>query len=366
MSNSKNKLECYAHNIRFENPFLCGSGPPSTNGKVIARSFEAGWGGSVIKTLSLDHTKVKNIAPRYGHFKDEDGKCIGFTNNELITDRPLDIWLEEIKELKKKYPDKVLIASIMEEPNKDNWQELTDKVTKAGVDLIELNFSCPHGMPERQMGLAMGNCPDIVGDVTGWVKEATDLPVWAKMTPNITDIREPARAAINAKADGLVAINTILSVAGIDLKTFKPIPNVKGVSAFGGYSYKAVKPIGLRMVGELAMEFPQTEISGVGGIYNAQSSAEYLCMGASTLQVCTAIMLDGFKIIDQLKSGLIQILDDHGMESVHDMKRKSLEYFGTMAEMARRMEEAKSKKVAHTDHFGEAGIVAASKDLTGD
>ncbi|MBT3983809.1 MAG: NAD-dependent dihydropyrimidine dehydrogenase subunit PreA [Bacteriovoracaceae bacterium] len=360
---SKNKLECYSNGVYFENPFLVGSGPPSTNAKVIARSFDAGWGGSVIKTLSLDHTKVKNIAPRYGQYK-VDGKCIGFTNNELITDRPLSVWLEEIRELKKRYPSKVLIGSIMEEPTRENWQELTEKVCKAGVDIIELNLSCPHGMPERKMGQAMGQCPEVVSDVTSWVKEVSTVPVWAKMTPNITDITIPAAAALKAGADGLTAINTILSVSGIDLKTFKPVPNVKGVSAFGGYSYKAVKPIGLRMVGELAMAFPKVEISGVGGIVDGQSSAEYLCMGSSTLQVCTAIMLDGFKIIGALKSELEAVLDQHGMENVHELKAKSLEFFGTMEEMAKRLEASKQKTKAHTDHFEGDNIVEVSKQLT--
>lgn len=360
---SENKLECYQNGIRFENPFLVGSGPPSTNAKVIARSFDAGWGGSVIKTLSLDHSKVKNIAPRYGHHK-VNGKCIGFTNNELITDRPLEVWLEEIKELKKKYPEKVLIASIMEEPTRENWLKLTDLVCKAGADMIELNLSCPHGMPERKMGQAMGQCPEIVADVTKWVKEASTVPVWAKMTPNITDITIPAKAALDAGADGLVAINTILSVSGINMDNFAPIPCVKGVSAFGGYSYTAVKPIALRMVGELAMAFPNAEISGVGGITDGHSAAEHMCMGAGTVQVCTAIMLDGFKIIEGLKTDMTAILDQHEMKSVQELKGKSLNFFGTMEEMAKRLEASKQKTKAHTDSFSGDNIVDVSSELT--
>ena len=361
----KNKLECYANGVRFENPFLVGSGPPSTNAKVVARSFDAGWGGSVLKTFSLDHKKVRNIAPRYGHHK-VDGKCIGFTNNELISDISLENWLTYIRDLKKAYPDKVVVASIMEEPVKEQWQQLTDLTCKAGADIIELNLSCPHGMPERKMGQAMGQCPDVIKDVTSWVKEASTVPVWAKMTPNITDITVPGKAALDAGADGLTAINTILSVSGINMKNFQSIPNVKGVSAFGGYSYTAVKPIALRMIGELAMAFPKTEISGVGGIVDGQSSAEHLCMGAGTLQVCTAIMLDGFKMIDGLKDELTTILDDHGMDNVHELKGKSLEYFGTMAEMADRLEASKQKTKAHTDSFSGDNIVDVSNELTND
>jgi len=358
------KLEVYANGIRFENPFLVGSGPPSTNAKVVARSFEAGWGGSVLKTFSLDHTKVRNIAPRYGHHK-VDGKCIGFTNNELISDAPLEDWLEWITWLKKEYPDKVVVASIMEEPNKDNWQKLTDLTCKAGADLIEINFSCPHGMPERKMGQAMGQCPDMVGDVMKWVKEASTIPVWAKMTPNITDITEPARAAMDNGADGLTAINTILSVSHIDPKTLKPVPNVKGVSAFGGYSYSAVKPIGLRMVGELAMAFPDTEISGVGGIIDGMSAAEYVLMGASTLQVCTGIMLDGFKMVDRLKTELEEFVTMHEKKNLHELKGHSLQYFGTMKEMADRLEASKKEKeLANTNSFDGDNIVDVSSKLT--
>lgn len=359
-----NKLEVYSNGVRFENPFLVGSGPPSTNGKIIARSFDAGWGGSVLKTFSLDHTKVKNIAPRYGKLNDE-GKCIGFTNNELISDISCDDWLQYIRDLKKNYPTKVIVASIMEEPNQARWQELTDKVVAAGADIIELNLSCPHGMPERKMGGAMGQDPEIVKLVTGWVKDASkDVPVWAKMTPNITDICQPAQSALEAGADGLVAINTILSLSNINMKTFKPNPNVKGISAFGGYSYKAVRPIALRMVGELAMKFPKAPISGVGGIVDGHSAAEFLCMGSTTLQVCTGIMLGGFKMINKLNSELIEILDSHSMKNITELRGRSLEFFGTMEEMAIRLEASKTKTHAHTKNFEGDNIVEVSQKLT--
>jgi dihydropyrimidine dehydrogenase (NADP+) len=210
----------------------------------------------------------------------------------------------------------------------------------------------------------MGQDPEIVKEVTAWVKEASTIPVWAKMTPNITDICVPGRAAIEGGADGLSAINTILSCSSIDLKSFKPQPNVKGISAFGGYSYKAVKPIGLRMVGELAMAFPDTAISGMGGITDGASSAEFMCMGSTTLQVCTGIMLDGFKMINNLKSELTDVLDMHEMKNVSELRGKSLEFFGTMAEMADRLEASKQKTKAHTENFEGDNIVEVSKNLT--
>lgn len=361
---NNNKLETYSNGVRFENPFLVGSGPPSTNAKVIARSFDAGWGGSVLKTISLDHSKVRNVAPRYAKVN-EDGKCIGFINNELISDIACDTWLEYIKDLKRAYPEKIIIASIMEEPIESRWQELTDKIVKAGADIIELNLSCPHGMPERKMGGAMGQDSEMVHKITSWVKNASkNVPVWAKMTPNITDICEPGAAALNAGVDGLTAINTILSLSGIDMKTFKPNPNIKGISAFGGYSYKAIRPIALRMVGELAMKFPKIAISGVGGIVDGHSAAEFLCMGSTTLQVCTGIMLDGFKLIEKLNSELISILDSHGMANVNELRGKSLEYFGTMAQMADRLEASRQKTKAHTENFRGDNIVELSRNLS--
>ena len=212
------------------------------------------------------------------------------------------------------------------------------------------------------MGQAMGQDCSMVEEVTGWVKDVSTVPVWAKMTPNVMDITQPAASAYKAGADGITAINTILSVSGIDLKTFKPTPNVKGISAFGGYSYKSVKPIGLRMVAELAMAFPKSIISGVGGITDGQSAAEFMCMGSTTLQVCTGIMLDGFKVVDQLKDELTTILDQHGMANVLELRGKSLEFFGTMKEMADRMEAGKKAK-AHTNAFEGDNIVNVSNEL---
>ena len=171
--------------IRFVNPFILASGPPGTNGKVIQRSFELGWGGIVCKTISLDHSQVHNTVPRYAKLTDPDDrkKVLGFQNIELISDRPFDVWLEELTAAKKAYPERVLIASIMEELEEDKWIEITERTQATGIDALELNLSCPHGLPERQMGAAMGQDPEIVAQVTGWVKSVSKVPVWAKMTP---------------------------------------------------------------------------------------------------------------------------------------------------------------------------------------
>src|SRR6185503_5534071 len=218
-------LETTVNGLKLPNPFVIGSGPPGTNANVIGKAFDEGWGAVICKTVSLDSSKVVNVAPRYARLKTESSKEIyGWQNIELISDRPFQTWLDEFKQLKDKYPDGCVIASIMEEYNKDAWVEIVERTQETGIDAFELNFSCPHGLPERKMGAAMGQDPQIVKEVVGWVKEVSKVPVWAKMTPNITDPTVPARAAVAGGADGISAINTILCVIGINLETLRPMP----------------------------------------------------------------------------------------------------------------------------------------------
>src|SRR5215468_9787726 len=275
-------LSIVVNGIKFPNPFLLGSGPPGTNARVLAKAFDAGWGGAVAKTVSLESSKVVNVVPRYGKLRSrENNEVIGFQNIELISDRPIEVWLEEFKQVKKEYPNNVLIASIMEEYSKERWQELTRMVQDTGVDAFELNFSCPHGMTERKMGSEMGEHPDLTEEVTSWVKDVSKIPVWAKMTPNITNICEPALAAIQGGASGISAINTILSVIGVDLDTLRPMPTVEGYCVPGGYSAQAVRPIALRMVSQLALGLPDgISISGIGGIENSHDALEFMLLGA--------------------------------------------------------------------------------------
>src|SRR5208282_5771375 len=263
------------------NPFIIGSGPPGTNLNVIAKAFTEGWGAVIAKTVSLDASKVVNVTPRYAKLLANDSKeVIGWENIELISDRPFSIWLDEFKKCKDQFPDRVLIASIMEEYRKDAWFEIVERCQGAGVDGFELNFSCPHGLPERKMGAAMGQDPAILEEVCGWVMSAAKRPVWAKMTPNITHIEEPSRAALKAGCQGLSAINTIRSVMGVNLDTLRPEPSVEGWTTPGGYSSKAVKPIALRMVMEIATmirkEFPGRSLSGLGGIEAGTDAAQFI------------------------------------------------------------------------------------------
>ena len=351
--------------IQFDNPFLLASGPPGTNGKVIAKSFELGWGGVVIKTISLDSSKVINTAPRYGKLRSrETGEVIGFENIELISDRPFEIWLDELRQLKKNYPKHVLIASVMEEYRREAWHEIVRRVQETGVDGFELNLSCPHGLPERKMGMAMGENPELVAEVCGWVKEVATLPVWAKMTPNVGHVTEPAGAALRAGIDGISAINTILSIIGIDMKTLRPMPTVEGFTVAGGYSGQAVRPIALRQVMEIARAFPGVTLSGMGGIETGEDAAQFLLLGASTVQVCTGAMLRGYEIISELKRDLEKFMVDHEFTDLRQVIGKSLGYFSTHADLVGRQKQAKADRAVASNRDAETwkGAIARETD----
>ncbi len=346
--------------LRLPNPFIIGSGPPGTNLSVINRAFREGWGAVIAKTVSLDSSKVVNVTPRYAKLHSGEGKeVIGWENIELISDRPFEIWLDEFKRCKDTNPDGVLIASIMEECRKDAWVEIVERCQGAGVDGFELNFSCPHGLPERKMGAAMGQDPEVLGEVCTWVMGVAKKPVWAKMTPNITHIEEPSRAALKAGCNGLSAINTIRSVMGVNLETLRPEPTVEGWTTPGGYSSKAVRPIALRMVMEIATmirkEFPGRSLSGLGGIESGTDAAQFILLGADTVQVCTGVMKFGYECVKPMCDELLAFMDKHKFETLADFKGKSLDYFTTHADLVRRQSERKAaqkvapKKVVKSD-----------------
>ena len=340
--------------LHLPNPFVIGSGPPGTNANVINKAFDEGWGAVIAKTISLEADKVTNVAPRYARMRAEGSKEVfGWENIELISDRSFETWLDEFKAIKDKHPDGILIASIMEECRRDAWVEIVERCQDAGVDAFELNFSCPHGLPERKMGMAMGENPDIVKEVSGWVMEAATIPVWAKMTPNVTHIAEPGRAALEAGCQGLAAINTILSVMGVDLKTLRPMPTVEGYTVPGGYSCKAVRPIALRMVMELAQmiaqDYPGRTISGIGGVESGEDAAQFILLGAHTVQVCTGVMIHGYGMVNNMCEQLSAFMDTHGFESVDDFRGASLPYFSTHADLVRRQTEAKAAAKARRE-----------------
>ncbi len=337
--------------LNLPNPFIIGSGPPGTNLNVITRAFQEGWGAVIAKTISLDASKVVNVTPRYAKLLAASGEVIGWENIELISDRPFTHWIEEFKKCKDLFPDRVLIASIMEEYRKDSWVEIVERCQAAGVDAFELNFSCPHGLPERKMGAAMGENPEILEEVCGWVMSAAKKPVWAKMTPNVTHIEDPSRAALRAGASGISAINTIRSVMSVNLDTLRPEPAVEGYTTPGGFSSKAVRPIALRMVMEIAQmirkEFPGRSLSGLGGIESGNDAAQFILLGADTVQVCTGVMKAGYECVKPMCDELLTFMAKHKFETLADFKGKTLPYFTTHADLVKRQAERKAaQKVA--------------------
>lgn len=354
--------------LKLPNPFVVGSGPPGTNMNVINKAFKEGWGAVIAKTVSLDAGKVVNVTPRYAKLYSEDKKeVIGWENIELISDRKFSIWLEEFKKIKDAHPEGILIASIMEEYSKDAWVEIVERCEAAGVDAFECNFSCPHGLPERKMGAAMGQVPEILEEVCGWVMGAAKKPVWAKMTPNVTRITDPSRAALRAGCNGIAAINTIRSVMGVNLETLRPEPTVEGMTTPGGYSSKAVRPIALRMVMEIATmirsEFLGRSLSGIGGIENGGDAAQFILLGTDTVQVCTGVMKFGYECVKPMCEELLAFMEKHKFETLADFKGKSLDYFTTHAELVRMQGE---RKAAQKTAAEQKQVVTADGEWTGD
>ena len=307
--------------IKSPNPFWLASAPPTDKEYNVRRAFEAGWGGVVWKTLGLDPHIVNVNGPRYGAVFGADRRLMGLNNIELITDRPLQTNLDEIKTVKRDYPDRAMIVSLMVPCEEDPWEFILKKVEDTGADGVELNFGCPHGMSERGMGSAVGQVPEYIEMVTRWAKAHTRMPVIVKLTPNITDIRKPAAAAKAGGADAVSLINTINSITSVDLDLFAPEPSIDGKGAHGGYCGPAVKPIALNMVAEISRtpELAGLPVSGIGGITTWRDAAEFMALGAGNVQVCTAAMTYGFKIVQEMISGLSEYMDEKGMSSVDEI-----------------------------------------------
>lgn len=335
-------LQVTCAGIKSMNPFWLASGPPTNTGYQVQRAFEAGWGGAVWKTLG---DPIINVSSRFSALQYKGRRVAGFNNIELITDRPLDVNLREISETKKKYPGHVIIASLMVEPQQEKWHEIVKKTEAAGVDGLELNFGCPHGMAERGMGSASGQVPELVEKQTYWVKEAAETPVIVKLTPNITDITATAYAATRAGADAISMINTINSLMGVNLDTWNTIPDVGGQGTHGGYCGPAVKPIALSMVAACARDSEiDVPISGIGGIETWKDAAEYMLMGASTVQVCTAAMHHGFRMVEDMIDGLNNYLDKKGLASAMDLVGKTVPKYRNWGDL-----DLNYKRVARID-----------------
>ena len=307
--------------IRSPNPFWLASAPPTDKAYNVNRAFEAGWGGVVWKTLGEDPPIVNVSGPRYGAIHSNDRRVIGFNNVELITDRPLETNLKEIRQVKRDWPDRALVVSVMLPMNREAWAKYVPMIEDTGADALELNFGCPHGMSERGMGSAVGQVPEYIQQAAEWCKSVARIPVIVKLTPNVTNILPPAKAAKQGGADAVSLINTLNSIMRVDYDTLTMYPATDGMGSHGGYCGPAVKPIALHMVAEIARN-PETRglpISGIGGVTDWRDAVDFLALGASNVQVCTAAMVYGFKIIDDLTSGLSHFLRDKGMASVAEL-----------------------------------------------
>ncbi len=312
------------------NPFWLASAPPTNSGAQIMRAFEAGWGGAVWKTLG---TPIQNVSSRFGANKLFGHEPLGFNNIELITDRPLETNFREIYEVKKRFPKNAVIVSLMVE-TRDEWRDIIKRSIDAGADGLELNFGCPHGMCERGMGSAVGQEPRVNERITSWAKEFSTIPVLVKLTPNVSNILPHGLAAQAGGADGVSLINTIKSIIGVDIDRMVPEPRVSGASTNGGYCGPAVKPIALFMTGELGRhpEF-RIPISGIGGISTWRDAVEFLLMGATSVQVCTAVMLHGYRIVEDMIEGLDEYMRTHGFDTIDQMVGKALPSFSEWGEL---------------------------------
>ena len=312
--------------IRSPNPFWLASAPPTDKAYNVNRAFEAGWGGVVWKTLGEDPPIVNVSGPRYSTMLSNERRVIGLNNIELITDRPLQTNLDEMRQIKKDWPDRALIASVMLPMNEETWAKYIPMIEDTGADGFELNFGCPHGMSERGMGAAVGQVPEYIQMATEWAKKFAKTPVIVKLTPNVTNILPVAQAAANGGADAVSLINTVNSIMRVNYDTLTMFPTTDGMGSHGGYCGAAVKPIALHMVAEISRnkETAGIPISGIGGIGDWRDAVDFFALGASNVQVCTAAMVYGFKIIDDLNSGLSDFLDKKGMQSVTDLVGKAV------------------------------------------
>jgi dihydropyrimidine dehydrogenase (NAD+) subunit PreA len=335
--------------IHLKNPFLLAAGPATAYRDLMVRGLERGWAGAVTKTICQDKDLPRFVANRFACLPlvnsrldsrlrgndiknkyrndNKERECrqyYGFENIELISDCKASEWFQDLKEIAGEFPDRLLIASIMASGNdKAGWKWLAVECQKSGARMLELNLSCPHGMPEKGMGSVIGQDAELAKQVTQWVAEEVSIPVMVKLTPNVTDISVVAEAVVEGGAQAVSAINTVGCVMGVDLETLSPLPSVKGYSTSGGLSGPAVKPIALKAVSSIAKNV-RVPISGMGGIANGWDAAEFMLLGARTVQLCSTVMFRGLGVIQELTDTLVRFMEKHSFRTVDDMVGKSL------------------------------------------
>lgn len=307
--------------VHFENPFCLSSSPVGNCYEMCAKAYDEGWAGVVFKTIGPKSFLIDEVSPRFDALTKEATPFVGFKNMEQIAEHTLEQNLEDLRRLKQDYPQKVLIASIMG-PTEADWEELARLVTEAGADMIEMNLSCPQ-MTSHAMGSDVGTNAELCKSFCQAVKRGSKLPLLAKMTPNITDMVPVAKACLEGGADGIATINTIKSICNVDLDRKVGLPIINGKSALSGYSGKAVKPIALRFMQQLRTGIPDVAISGIGGIETWEDAAEFLLLGATTLQVTTSIMQYGYRIVEDMKQGLEYYMEEQGVDSLHELIGKA-------------------------------------------
>ena len=311
------RLRCDLCGIPLENPFLLSSSVVASTYDMCARAFEAGWAGACFKTIcSMD---IHEASPRFSAIAGDGGSIIGFKNIEQLSDHSVAENMEIFRRLKQNYPEKFILASIMGQ-NEEEWGTLAQRCEENGADAVELNFSCPN-MAEGGLGADIGQIPELVERFTSAARRSCHIPILAKLTPNVASMNPAAEAARRGGADGLAAINTIKSVVGLNIHTYVSAPSVHGLSAVGGYSGNAVKPIALRFIGELGHNpaLSGMHLSAMGGVETWQDALEFLLLGGASIQVTTAVMQYGYRIIDDLKEGLNLYLAEKGYASVKEI-----------------------------------------------
>ena len=298
--------------VHFENPFCLSSSPVGNCYDMCKKAYDCGWGGVVFKTIGPKHFLIDEVSPRFDALTKEATPFVGFKNMEQIAEHSLEENLADLRRLKAEYPHKVLIASIMG-TNEEDWTELARLVEEAGADMIEMNLSCPQ-MTSHAMGSDVGANPELCKKYCAAVKRGSKLPMLAKMTPNITDMVPVAKACLEGGADGIAAINTIKSIVNLDLQRYIGLPIINGKSSISGYSGKAVKPVALRFIQQLRSGIKDLPISGIGGIETWEDAAEFILLGATTLQVTTSIMQYGYRVVEDMKNGLMHYMEEQGVD----------------------------------------------------